>query len=61
MCIRDRLDIHRGMEALLVGHVRQLHGLSRHVVGFLPVGEVHAAPFADGADAAVLVLSLIHI
>ena len=43
------------MEALLVGHVLQLHGLARHVVGFLLFGEVYAAPFADGADAAVLV------
>ena len=41
------------MEALLVGHVLQFHGFARHVVGFLLFGEVHAAPFADGADAAV--------
>ena len=53
--LRVELDIHRGMEALLVGHVLQFHGFTRHVVGFLLVGEVHAAPFADGADAAVLV------
>ena len=53
--LRVELDIHRGMEALLVGHVLQLHGLARHIVGFLLFGEVHAAPFADGADAAVLV------
>ena len=43
------------MEALLVGHVLQLHGFARHIVGFLLFGKVHAAPFADGADAAVLV------
>ena len=53
--LRVELDIHRGMEALLVGHVLQLHGFALHVVGFLLVGEVHAAPFADGANAAVLV------
>ena len=53
--LRVELDIHRGMEALLVGHVLQLHGFTRHIVGFLLVGEAHAAPFADGADAAVLV------
>ena len=39
----------------LVGHVLKFHGFARHVVGFLLVGEGHVAPFADGADAAVLV------
>ena len=33
--------VNRGMEALLVGHVLQFHGFTRHVVGFLLVGEVH--------------------
>ena len=47
------LDVHRGVEALFVGHVLQFHGLACRVVGFLLVGEVHTAPFADGADAAV--------
>ncbi len=51
--LRVELDVHRGVEALLVGHVLQFHGFARHVVGFLLLGEVHAAPFADGADAAV--------
>ena len=43
------------MEALLVGYVLQPHGFARHVVGFLLVGKTDIAPFADGADAAVLV------
>ena len=37
---RVELDVHRGMEALLVGHVLQPHGSARHVVGFLLVGKV---------------------
>ena len=53
--LRVEPDVHRGVEALLVGHVLQFHGFASHVVGFLLLGEVHAAPFADGADAAVLV------
>ena len=51
--LRVEPDVHRGVEALLVGHVLQFHGFASHVVGFLLLGEVHAAPFADGADAAV--------
>ena len=35
--LRVELDIHRVMEALLVGHVLQLHGFARHIVGFLDV------------------------
>ena len=37
---RVELDVHRSMEALLVGHVLQPHGSARHVVGFLLVGKV---------------------
>ena len=53
--LRVELDVHRGVEALLVSHVLQLYRLTRSVVGFLLVGEVHTAPFADGADTAISV------
>ena len=43
------------MEALFVGHVLQFDGFACRVIGFLLVGEVHTAPFADGADATISV------
>ena len=51
--LRVELDVHRGVEALFVGHGLQFDGFACRVIGFLLVGEVHTAPFADGADAAV--------
>ena len=53
--LRVELDVHRGVEALLVGHVLQFDGFACRVIGFLLVGEVHTAPFADGADATISV------
>ena len=51
--LRVELDVHRGVEALLVGHVLQFDGFACHIVGFLLLREIHTAPFADGTDAAV--------